>query len=268
MRRAFWVAVLGSLLSITPLALSQRGGGVGGGHAGGFGGHAAGFGGHSFGGAFSAPRFSGFAPHSFSTAPRMNYGAAGFNYGQPRVASAYAGRYGADYGRWSDNRRGGDRYRSPYRGYGYAGYPYAYANSWELLPWDLGYPDFYDNGFYDNGWGDAQQDTSQQQSAAQLPPDIAADDPPPPPDDVYRPGYQAWAPVPSTPIAPEPKLTLIFNDGHRESIQNYVLTPRKVIVLDQAASGRQQQIPLAELNLAATQEAAQQAGLDFRPPAS
>jgi hypothetical protein len=62
-------------------------------------------------------------------------------------------------------------------------------------------------------------------------------------------------------------LTLVFNDGHRESIRNYVLTSSSVIVLDQAASGHQQRIPLATLDLNATEEAAQQAGLDFTPPA-
>jgi hypothetical protein len=40
-----------------------------------------------------------------------------------------------------------------------------------------------------------------------------------------------------------------------------------VIVLDQAASGRQQRIPLAALNLPATEQAAEQSGLDFTPPA-
>ena len=68
-------------------------------------------------------------------------------------------------------------------------------------------------------------------------------------------------------VASEPELTLIFNDGHREAIHNYVLTHDALIVMDQAASGRQQQIPLASLNLPATEQAAQQAGLDFSPPA-
>jgi hypothetical protein len=66
---------------------------------------------------------------------------------------------------------------------------------------------------------------------------------------------------------PEPQLTLIFKDGHQQTIRNYVLTHSEVIVVDQAASGRQQQIPLASLDVSATEEAAQQAGLDFSPPA-
>jgi hypothetical protein len=62
-------------------------------------------------------------------------------------------------------------------------------------------------------------------------------------------------------------LTLIFSDGHQQAIRNYVLTSDTLIVLDQAASGYQQRIPLAALNLSATEQAAQQAGLDFSPPA-
>ena len=38
-----------------------------------------------------------------------------------------------------------------------------------------------------------------------------------------------------------------------------------VIVLDKAAAGRQERIPLTDLNLPATEAAAQAAGLDFAP---
>jgi hypothetical protein len=71
----------------------------------------------------------------------------------------------------------------------------------------------------------------------------------------------------ASPLAPEPALTLVFNDGHQETIHNYVLTQGAIIVLDQAASGRQNRIPLTSIDLAATEQAAQQAGLDFTPPA-
>ena len=88
------------------------------------------------------------------------------------------------------------------------------------------------------------------------------------PDPAYgQPPYQDSPGVAADSVASEPELTLVFNDGHRESIRNYVLTSSSVIVLDQAASGRQQRIPLATLDLNATEEAAQQAGLDFTPPA-
>ncbi len=102
----------------------------------------------------------------------------------------------------------------------------------------------------------------------------------PPPDTGYRPEYpgdegepyptqQAYAApsAPAAPIAPEPELTLIFKDGHTQPIHNYVLTASDLVVLDEAATGRQQRIPLSELNLPATEKAAQQAGLDFSPPA-
>jgi len=265
MRRTVAVAFLSALLAFTLPALAQRGGrsgGLGGGHFGGSAGH--------FGGGFAGSSFGhsmGFAPRSFASAPRFVSPAPtrafGSGYRLPSTGVSSAWRHEGDH-----DRHGDFRYRSPYRGYGYGGYPYVYANSWELLPWDLGYPGFSDDDEYDSG-----PDVEQQQPAASVAP----------PDDGYRPDYQGpvqgpagpydYAPPPpaesyvANSSASEPALMLIFNDGHQEAIHNYVLTGNAVIVLDQAASGRQQRIPLASINLPATEQAAAQAGLDFTPPA-
>jgi hypothetical protein len=244
MRRMFSVAFLSTLLIALPTAFAQRGG-----HS--SGGHASGSIGHSFGGSSGsgfAGRSSGFASHSYATAPR-------FTSTAPARSFATANRlpYGGTTAARRPDGRSGFRYRSPYRGYSvYSGDPYL-ANSWALLPWDFGYPDF-------SGYTDSAE--APQQPA----PSVA------PPDDGYRPDYgepafQSPSVTAANSVASEPELTLIFNDGHREAIRNYVLTREALIVMDQAASGRQQQIPLASLNLPATQQAAQQAGVDFSPPA-
>jgi len=271
MRRALPVALLSVLLVVFPSAFAQRGGSSGG--------HGGGFGGHSFGGGsighFSAPAFSGpgqmpgFPTHSFGTAPRMTFTAPARAFYPPTASPSmnYRDR-GWNGGGGNRGRNDGGRYRAPYRGYGYggyAGYPY-YVNSWELLPSYLDESDFS---------GDDSADQQAQQPAAEA----GA-----PEDNGYRPGYEeppdgaygpppegyaagAYAPPPpGRPVFPEPQLTLIFKDGHQETIQNYALTPETVIVMDQPSSGRQQRIPLADLNLPATEQAAQQAGLDFSPP--
>jgi len=267
MRRVVSVAFLSASLAILPSAFSQRTGhsaGFSGGHSGGFshgpigGGTVGHFGGGFAGGSFS--RSPGFAPRTFATAPNFVSTAPNHafvpGYRVP-VAASPAWR---DDGRGDHGRDRDFHYRPPYRGYGYGGYPYAVANSWELLPWDIGYPDY--SGYDDSGF-DAQPPSSASVAA---------------PDDGYRPDYEgtaeqayAYPPPPDEPVTtavtPEPELTLIFSDGHHESIHNYVLTSDSVIVLDQAASGRQQRIPLASLDLPATEQAAQQAGLDFTPPA-
>jgi hypothetical protein len=157
-----------------------------------------------------------------------------------------------------------DRERGYRRGgYGFIGSYPLYANSWELLPYDSGYSDFA---------GDSSDDYAVQRGGE--PNNVPA----PPPDTGYRPEYsgdagQPWpaqttdvAPPPA-PIAPEPGLTLIFKDGHTQTIHNYVLTSSDLVILDEASSGRQQRIPLDTLDLSATEKAAQQAGLDFTPPA-
>jgi hypothetical protein len=279
MRRMWVVAFLSALLVAVAPAFAQRGaghpsGGFSGGHVGGFGGGSMG---HGFsGGSFSGSSFghpTGFAPHSFATPPQFTSTAPTHSIITPGSRMLYGSPYGGPATEWRNGGRGDrdrdgrDRdgrggYRSPYRGFG--GYPYVYSNSWELLPWDLSYSDSTGYNGYDAG-------VEAQQPAASVGPM----------DDGYRPDYQPGYEQPgykdygsgnppaafANSTAIEPQLTLIFNDGHQQGIHNYVLTSDAVIVLDQAASGRQQRIPLASLNVPATEQAAQQAGLDFTPPA-
>lgn len=270
-RAAFSIAVLGALLAAAPGAFAQH---AAGGHFGG--GHAGGFSGGGFHGGFSAPRsfgsvssprsFGSFAAPSFrgfAGAPR-SWAAPRYNLAPQR--GGYAG-YRPSFG--AENRRGrGDRgrYRPTYRGYGYGGYPYPYANSWELLPWDIGYPDF-------TGYGDDSDAASPNYAQAQP----SGEEPEPPPQEYegYQPQYppmpyQAPAPQPaaSTPPQQEPELTLIFKDGHSEVIRNYMITQQDVIVMDRAAAGRTPRIPLSALNLPATEQAARRNGLDFSRPSS
>ena len=289
MRRVFSVAIPGflailSLALFAPAALAQHGGGGhggGGGHAGGFGGgHAGGFGGggfshaggfsgsysgRSFGGSFSrsAPApMSSFAPRSYgySYAPRAGASA----YRSP-YRSGYQGMRSPNYASsWGVARSGGNNHdrgrdRSRYRGYGY-GYPFL-GNSWEVLPWDLGYPDF---AGYDDG-----EDYGDNYASAQPQDDLGPVYAAPAPDEEPRPAYgdpypPASEPA-SAPVRNEPSFALIFNDGHQQSIRNYALTSNYILVLDD--DSRQQRIPLSELNLPATESAAQQAGIDFTPPA-
>jgi hypothetical protein len=107
--------------------------------------------------------------------------------------------------------------------------------------------------------------------------------PPPPPAPVYYP----LAAVPSSPIytyvasAPQPAvvhrmpytgsdsissrkaITLVFNDGRpAERVYNYMLSPTAVYVLD----GDRRMIPVTQLDVAATRQANQAAGVDFRLP--
>lgn len=271
MRRGFTVAVLSGLLAIAPAALAQHPGG----------GHGA-AGGHSYG-SFAAPHpFSGFSGVGRSFGTGRSFGAVlRMTWTPPRYAMmapmtsmpvtpgarpAYAP--GGESRHWDGHHRriwgtrGG--YRYGYGGYGYGAYgAYPFVNAWELLPGD----------FDDDDTASQQQQPPAETQPEYVPqsgysqggpesgyePEYRADYAPPPP---YQPAAAA------APVRPEPKLTLIFKDGHTEQIQNYILTADTLIDLDEAATGREPQIPLASLNLPATEQAAQQAGLQFAPPAS
>lgn len=195
-----------------------------------------------------APRYNMMAPVSRpGYAPTMGMERGNWNRGSGRRGSGHRGR----------GERG--QYRSGYYGYGGYSYPYYYAGSWELLPGDLD----------DSGLSD---DDTQSQPAAEAPQSQPEYEPGP--DEGYRedyappPRYEATAEpaAPPAPVAPEPKLTLIFKDGHTQQIHNYVLTSSTLVDLDEANSGRELQIPLSSLNLTATEQAAQEAGLEFSPP--
>lgn len=286
MRRAAVVVFLSASLAVLPSAFAQNAGHPGlvtsGPPAGAVvgGGHVAGatmgrLGGGFAGGSYVRPpgfvRPPAFAPHTFAPAPNFASSAPRSTYVPGKrlpfggSASEWHSGDHRDHDRDHDHDRNRNfRYGSPYQGLGYGGYPYLFANSWELLPGDVDATDF---GTYGD---DSGSEAEQQQPTAAVAP----------PSDGYRPEYTGspeptaeYAPPPAVEeqppasVAREPALTLIFSDGHREDIHNYVLTSDAVIVLDEAASGRQKRIPLSSLDLSATQQAAQQQGLDFTPPA-
>ena len=222
----------------------------------------------------SAPRFtSTFGPHSVAVP-----GQGGRFHGTSAPEYAYSWGIVSRTGHQNGHDRAGDRdrrrdhHRSGYGGYGYGGIP---IYSTGLMPWDYGYLD--NNGYApeDNGAESAPQGAeSAPPQYEEVRPPYAAPQPdyaPPPPRAALQaapaPPAPAASSAASTALAGEPALTLVFKDGHRQSVRNYALTGTSLIVLDDAASGRQQRIPLADLDLAATKQAAAQAGLDFNPPA-
>lgn len=259
-------AVVAGFLIAGSSALAQHASYAGG--RSGFAGHAGGISGRAFTGSIGGfpGQITTGAPHAIYTPGRAVFPAASHAFVPGFVPGGRLGSQPAwnNRGGWRDGGRDRDRDHRR-RGYGYVGgYPY-YANSWELLPYGSGYSDF---------TGDETDENTAEQGSEQ--PSVNE----PPPDTGYRPEYpgaegepypgqQAYAApsAPEAPIAAEPELTLIFKDGHTQAIRNYVLTPSALVILDQPAAGRQQRIALDELNLPATEKAAQQAGLDFTPPA-
>ena len=281
-----WLAVSLTLLLASPGLLAQRGGGAhgGGGHAGGFSGGFSGSRGFS-----SAPSFSGgmgsgrgmsfvaprqsfspnFAPQSrmsyptrsFSSYPRASYPAARSAYGQTRPQGVMRGPYPGN-GSWGHSGNGSSGYGS--RGHSQARYPYRrpyfYANSTYLVPGLLNYwPYFGDWGSSDqSGYAD-QSDTGGGQEEAYAPQA----------DQQYgdsAPAYPSYPPPPSAEPSPEPAVTLVFKDGHSQQVHNYAATRTTLLLLDGASSGRTSQVPLDEIDVAATERVNREAGVDFSLP--
>jgi hypothetical protein len=160
-----------------------------------------------------------------------------------------------DHDRDRDRRRDRDRESAfqwfvPY----YLGYPY--ASSYLGYPLDFGYGDY---GSYD--------DSANSQNAPYYAPDEyggydeqSADSDQPP---SYRPYYGDSQPAAEP--ANEATVTLVFKD-HRpdEQIHNYMLSGSTLSVLDQ----HPRDIPVSQLDLAATEKANREAGIDFRLPSA
>jgi hypothetical protein len=84
--------------------------------------------------------------------------------------------------------------------------------------------------------------------------------PSPTPDD---PAVAAADPPPS-PISPEPNTILVFKDGHKIEVGNYAIVGTNLFDL---TPGHRQKIALTDLDVAATQKANDEQGVDFKLPA-
>ncbi|MGA2906858.1 MAG: hypothetical protein ABSE36_04085 [Terracidiphilus sp.] len=286
----FWAAI--ALLALAMPALAQHGGA----HAGSFGGRgfsgASGFSSHS---AFSHPAFSqspGFArpapPVRYGAFPGVRFRAFGpQNYSGPRnyssLRSPYnrnrfaAGRlsydpraaalsrgFDRDRGRNPDRDRF-DRRRRDFQNWVVNTYPY----------WP-GYPYLYDPNSYDLGFDDwddseaAASDTSQSGSYEpdQAPGNYASDQngpallyPPYPNQGYAAPVGEAGTAAPAISGMP---LTVIFKNGRAPiTVRNYLMTSRVLTDLD---CQHYEQIPLDQIDLAATKRFNTFAGVDFQVP--
>lgn len=253
MRRLIAVAVV--VVGVALPVCAQRGGG---GHSGG------GFSGHS--GSF-ASHASSFVSHSApafrsSTPPmgRVNF------MGSPQLsANRYAVAQRLSPGRnpvaGSPNRRegypgrrDGDRYRRPYSPVYGLGFPTGFS----IYPGSLLDSGFYDGpGYYntynDSGYANPAPPADYGPQPYPAPPVEQADAVPP---DAYRPTYQK-------PLEPEAAVTLIFKDGRpTEQIHNYMLTRTTLYVQDE----HHREIPVDDIDLAATQKVNKADGVDFQLP--
>ena len=210
------------------------------------------------------PGFARFAPQT-SSGFRIPYQGRGGAQSRPSYRPGYGGNYGWNRG----------RYRSWAYGYGYPGY--------------LGYPYPYviDPGFYD--WGDSSgSDDNAQGSPSGYPDAIPYADygaPPDAPPYAYdgagpgggpEPAYgqmpPATAPMPRQPYAgsissaPEVQqpLTVIFKNGRvPQTMQNYMMNSSTLTDLDQQ---HYEQIPLDQIDMAATEQTNRTRGVDFQAP--
>jgi len=229
----------------------------------------------------AAPSFHG----SFASAGRPGFATAPRYTGYARVSPAYQGRAysasGVPYvrpGEGHDPHGHGYGYR--WRG-GYAVTPWVGVSGW-AGPGYLGYGDSYvdaDGG--DDSSPDGQADVDGQAYGPQpyygeqlgdgsssgpsqeQPYQVAAA--PYPGDAPYAEAAPQAAPrvVAAEPPAPEDAVTIVFKDGRAPlQIHNYALTPTMLYVTD----ARHRDIPLADIDLAATDKANREAGVSFTVP--
>ncbi len=271
------IAAFALLLAVPAWAQHGGGGhGGGGGHAGfggghaGFGGGHAGFGGghvgfsgghvggavHSFSGVRSASGFS----RSFSPSAR------GFSRG-PFLHDGFRGRNG--YGR---RGRSGWGFRNNCRGYGCwgggYGYPWWGAGYYDPWLWDWWDSDSSYDQDYNNNLAIANEMNEQSLEKQQMWRQEQADGD----QDAYAPRSYSSRPAPSAsnqrPAADSPSpiippTVLVFRDQHQQQIQNYAIVGQ---TLWNFTPQRTQKIPLADLDLAATEKANDDRGVTFRLP--
>jgi hypothetical protein len=255
MRKSILLAAL-ALFSATLYA--QHGGHVGaiggGGHSG------SSFGGHASGGSFSgaarpAARVSP-AYRNFSSAPRST----AYRQSIPR----YADGTGANGYHHTDHRRRvgyGVGYSYGYPGYGYVypGYLNGYLDLDDNDPNDPNNNPNLQNSYVASGYNDDPTggDPSGDQQQAYDGPFVD------PPQYYARPPYNPGG-VSADPNAVEqPLVALVFKDGSKLEVKNYVATRTRILVRD---PGHNRDILVSALDIPATLAANQAAGVDFSLP--
>lgn len=234
-------------------ACAQRGGSHGG-----FAGHA----GSAFHGGFG-----GSAPSHFASPSGFNRGfsSRGFSSGGsfrgtqsfPRSGFGNSGARAPYYPN--------SGYRRPYRSRYTPGYRYAVPGglvSWVNPAFPI-YPGYYDD--FDTSADTTQAyDTQPEEPFQPAPPDTDQPDTRESYQSSYPPFYaQRSYGQPSPPPSAEDAITIVFNDGRpSEQIHNYALTRSTLFVLDQ----HHQDIPVEEIDLAATEKANRDAGVNFQLP--
>ncbi len=269
MKFAAAIALVALAVPVAPV-VAQRGGG----HAGSAGGRgSAGRASISGGAGFSRP--GGYAPaqpfrygtmgnpatersgpRGYSS-PRFSYNGNGFSSYRPSYQQGLAGRSGEESDRFRERRREFNTwYTNIYPAW--LGYGYPYTLNPGFFPWGDDDDSADDNSGYDQGAAPP---------AYPAPYDEEPGYPAPYPDEGFGAGNQLYAAsgsaISSAP-APGQPLTVFFKDGRAPvTVQNYMLTTKVFTDLDPQHYA---QIPLDQIDLAATQQANSAAGVDFQVP--
>jgi hypothetical protein len=258
MCRLISIAAFGLLLAV-PVWAQHGGGHGGGGHAGGGGMHGGGFASHGGGGHIGGGHsFGGVHSGSMSSRPGFS---RGFNQSFNR---------GFSRGPLRDRGFGGHRRhdfdRSGFRnncfgcwGWG-TWYPW-WGGSYDMWStWDdedrRFNEDYYRQYEIANQWN--QQNLEQQRMMRQEEAD-GDQDAYAPRSSERRPAYDSA----SQPQEPAPATVLVFLDQHKEEVSNYAIVGQ---TLWSYAVPRTKKIPLADLDMAATEKANDDRGVTFRVP--
>ena len=277
------------LIALAAPAIAQRGGG----HAGSFGGHGsaghAGFSGSSGfsrAGSFARParpvQFGSMGSVGLRGTGRPNYSQLPIPYNGNRFVASRAPYRLGDAGLSRTGAGGGDRGRGPYDSDRRNSDPRdARRRSYERwylsnFPTGLGYgyPYVIDPGFYD--WGDSDNSENDQSSAAPEYPVPYQDNgygaPGEPPQEGFAGEVPPWNSQSQQPagagatVAPMPRqlLTVIFKGGRAPvKMENYMMTAKVLTDLD---SQHYEQIPLDQIDFAATRQVNGAADVGFQIP--
>ena len=189
----------------------------------------------------------------FSRSPYLHNGYRnGFRNG-------FHGRF-HDHGRFRDHNRFRNRLLSNCFGYGCWGYPWwgGYYDPW-LWSWD--YDDARFDADYNNNLAQANEMNEESLEQQRMLRQEEADGD----QDVYARSNRSRDPAPTqtASAAIMPSTVLVFRDHHQQEIQNYAIVGQTLWVF---TSPHNQKVPLAELDLQATEKANDDRGVAFQVP--